>query len=194
MGFFIWCEGSSLWYVGFSLVLGHRLQNTWAQQLPHVSSVVLASEFSCPTTCGILVPWPEIKPASPVLEDGFLTTGPPGKSWFWSLLSTFIFPELETLKKWPSPLQEALAGFICSRNLTFFFFIIKVLIALVLPSWLRRWRICLQCERPRFDPLVGKIPWQRERLPPPVFLPGEFHGQRSLAGYSSWDHKDSDAT
>jgi len=31
---------------------------------------------------------------------------------------------------------------------------------------------------------VGKIPWRREWLPIPVFLPGEFHGQRSLAGYS----------
>ena len=25
----------------------------------------------------------------------------------------------------------------------------------------------------------------------PVFLPGEFHGQRSLVGYSSWGHKES---
>ena len=28
----------------------------------------------------------------------------------------------------------------------------------------------------------------------PVFLPGEFHGQRSLAGYSPWGHKESDMT
>ena len=28
----------------------------------------------------------------------------------------------------------------------------------------------------------------------PVFLPGEFHGQRSLVGYGSWDHKESDMT
>ena len=34
------------------------------------------------------------------------------------------------------------------------------------------------------DPWVGKIPWRREWLPTPVFLPGESHGQRSLAGYS----------
>ena len=34
----------------------------------------------------------------------------------------------------------------------------------------------------RFDPWVGKIPWRREWQPPPLFLPGEFHGQRSLAG------------
>ena len=29
-------------------------------------------------------------------------------------------------------------------------------------------------------------PWRREELPTPVFLPGEFHEQRNLAGYSSW--------
>ena len=38
-----------------------------------------------------------------------------------------------------------------------------------------------------FNPLVRKIPWRREWLPPPVFLPREFHGQRSLAGYSLWE-------
>ena len=31
-----------------------------------------------------------------------------------------------------------------------------------------------QCGRPVFDPWVGKIPWRRERLPTPVFWPGEF--------------------
>ena len=31
---------------------------------------------------------------------------------------------------------------------------------------------------------VRKIPWRREWLPTPVFLPGEFHGQRSLAGHN----------
>ena len=41
---------------------------------------------------------------------------------------------------------------------------------------------------------IGKIPWRRERLPNPVFCPGEFHGQRSLAGYSPWGHKESDMT
>ena len=40
-------------------------------------------------------------------------------------------------------------------------------------------KICLQYKRPRFDPWVGKIPWRWKRLPPPVFLPGEFHGHRS---------------
>ena len=52
----------------------------------------------------------------------------------------------------------------------------------------------LQCRRPQFDPWVGKIPWRREWLPTPVFLPGEFHGDRSLVGYSSWGHKELDTT
>ena len=40
-----------------------------------------------------------------------------------------------------------------------------------------------------FDPWVRKIPWRREWLPSPVFLPGEFHGQRSQAGYSPLGRK-----
>ena len=32
----------------------------------------------------------------------------------------------------------------------------------------------LPCGIPGFDPWVGKIPWRRERLPTPVFWPGEF--------------------
>ena len=35
-----------------------------------------------------------------------------------------------------------------------------------------------------FNPSVGKIPWRREWPSTPVFLPGEFHGQRSMVGYS----------
>ena len=38
------------------------------------------------------------------------------------------------------------------------------------------------------DPLV------REQLASPVFLPGEFHGQKSLVGYSLWGSKESDMT
>ena len=39
-----------------------------------------------------------------------------------------------------------------------------------------------------------KIPWRRKRQPTPVFLPGESHGQRSLADYHPWGHKESDRT
>ena len=54
-----------------------------------------------------------------------------------------------------------------------------------LPWWLRWERICLQCRRPGFNPWFRKIPWRREWLPTPVFLPGEFHEQsRSYCSYA----------
>ena len=40
----------------------------------------------------------------------------------------------------------------------------------------------------------GRFPWKREWLCIPVFLPREFNGQRSLAGYSPPGHKESDMT
>ena len=58
---------------------------TWAPE--QASSVVVVC--SCPAARGILVPWPGIKPASSALQDGFLTTGPPGKSLGW-LVSTSV--------------------------------------------------------------------------------------------------------
>ena len=37
---------------------------------------------------------------------------------------------------------------------------------------------------------AGKMPWRRKWQPTPVFLPGKSHGQRSLADYSPWSHKE----
>ena len=56
--------------------------------------------------------------------------------------------------------------------------------------------ICLQSGRPtmRSSQRVGQIPWRRKWQPTLVFLPGKSHGQRSLAGYSPWGHKESDKT
>ena len=54
--------------------------------------------------------------------------------------------------------------------------------------------VFLQFRRPRFNPWGGKIPWRREWLPTPAFLPGEPHGQRSLVGYSPWGRKESGTT
>ena len=48
------------------------------------------------------------------------------------------------------------------------------------------------CRRHGFDPWVGKIPWRRKQQLTPVFLPGESHGQRSLAGYCPWGRKEVD--
>ena len=64
----------------------------------------------------------------------------------------------------------------------------KTIVVACYTSWASLWlswlRICLQCGRPGFNPWVGKIPWRRERLPTPVFWPGEFHGL-----YSPWGHR-----
>ena len=45
-----------------------------------------------------------------------------------------------------------------------------------------------------FHSWVGKIPWRWKWQPTLVFLPGEPHEQRSLAGYSPWGHKALDTT
>ena len=51
-----------------------------------------------------------------------------------------------------------------------------------LPQWLRWQRICLKCERPEFDPWVGKIPWRGNWHRTLVFLPGN-----PINGGVSWD-------
>ena len=68
-GLLLWHAGSSLQCEGFPLVVAQA------------GSGVEAHGLHCPVTCGILVPRPGIKPMCPALEGGFLTTGPPGKSW-----------------------------------------------------------------------------------------------------------------
>ena len=51
-------------------------------------------------------------------------------------------------------------------------------------------------ERLHFTPFTHFIlyRWRREWQPTPVFLPGESHGQRSLAGHRTWGHERSDTT
>ena len=51
-----------------------------------------------------------------------------------------------------------------------------------------------QHKRPGFNPWIRKISWRREWQPTPVFLAGEFHGQKGLAGYSPRGHKEWDMT
>ena len=68
--------------------------------------LILAHGLSCPETCGISLPWPGIKPAFPVLEGKFWTTGPPVKSCF---LFYFLHP------LWASPAGKA--GFAHAQGL-----------------------------------------------------------------------------
>ena len=51
-----------------------------------------------------------------------------------------------------------------------------------------------RCRRFRFNTWVRKITWKRKWQHTPVFLPGKFHGQRRLVGYSPWGCKKSDVT
>ena len=60
--------------------------------------------------------------------------------------------------------------------------------------WLSGKEAVCQCMRCQFDLWVEKIPWGRKWQLTPVFLPGESHGQKSLAGYNLWGSKKSDTT
>ena len=47
---------------------------------------------------------------------------------------------------------------------------------------------CRSQKRHRYNPWVWKTPWKRKWQPTPVFLPGKFHRQKSLADYGPWGH------
>ena len=86
--------------------------------------------------------------------------------------TTLPFPSLEDLsnpgiKPTPRTSPELARGFFTTRR----------------PWWLSRQRIRLQCRGPGFSPRVGKSPCRRERLPTPVFWPGESHGPYSPLGH-----------
>ena len=63
-----------------------------------------------------------------------------------------------------------------------------------LPWRLRPWGIRLPRGRPEFSPGAGTIPWRRAWPPTPAFFLENPHGQRSLAGFGPWGHKESDTT
>ena len=61
-----------------------------------------------------------------------------------------------------------------------------------LPRWFCGEESACQCSRHgryRFDPWVGNNPWRRKWESTPVSLPGKFHGQRNLEGYTPWGHR-----
>ena len=60
-----------------------------------------------------------------------------------------------------------------------------------LPRWLSGNKATCQC---RLDPWIRKIPWCRKWPPTPVILPGEYCGEKGLAGYSPWGCKDQGTT
>ena len=51
-----------------------------------------------------------------------------------------------------------------------------------------------ETQKIRVQSLGQEDPLEEKMQPTPLLLPGESHGQRSLAGYSTWGHKKSDMT
>ena len=84
--------------------------------------------------------------------------------------------------KWPHISAKLLAKIKCGMG------------AFQVAQW---WRTCLpmqEMQKMYVPSPVRKIHWNRKWHPTPVFLPGEPHGQRSLAGYSPGGHEQSDMT
>ena len=82
--FIFGCTGSPFQQTGSFFVAVCRLLQLWHmdERAPeHAGSVVAVQGLRCLGACGILVPHPGIEPSSPALEDGFLSTGPLGKSF-----------------------------------------------------------------------------------------------------------------
>ena len=64
----------------------------------NIASVLCFGFFGC-EACGILAPWPGIKPTHPALESEVLTTGPPGKSQR-QILDSGEYKRLQHLWMW----------------------------------------------------------------------------------------------
>ena len=124
----------------------------------HLQCCAAITTGSCPAACGILVPWPEIKPAFPALEGRISSTGPP-----WKPPKQYFFKSYFKNSRWEY--KEHIfhvAG--C------FFLPMMGLTVSGLLYWLSWYRICLRCRRPGFDSWVRKIRRRRDRLPTSAFL------------------------
>ena len=84
--------------------------------------------------------------------------------------------------------------FFFSNRLNFFIFSTKPNGASQMCSGKESTCQCERCKKHEFNPWIRKMPRRRKWEPTPVFLPGKFHGQRSLVGYSPWVGKKSDVT
>ena len=126
------------------------------------------------------LPNQEIELGSPALQADSSPSEPPGKP------NTLAAPQFSgVLTQWKLGEEDKRSCWIISYN---------CFRSNKLPRWLCSKEPACQCRRCRFNPWVRKIPRRREWQPTPVFLPGEFHGQRSLVGYSSLGRKESETT
>ena len=106
------------------------------------------------------------------------------------------FPHLKSCRVGHKDLQKLTAIawlwtiFRCGQQVKQFLFMLLCFSTIsVERCWFHAKESACQCRRRRLDPWVRMIPWRRKWQPIPLFLPGEFHRQRSLEGYSPWGHK-----
>ena len=121
------------------------------------------------------IPNPRIEPRSHALQADSLPCEPPGKLHLSIPITCFLSVHLLI---WSQGLL---------RHRTLLMFHEEIQPSIVKPG-------SCQCRWHRFNPWAGTIPWRRKWQLTPVFLSRKFHGQRSLAGYSPWGHKESDTT
>ena len=166
-----------------------RCYDTWLLLTPPASSHTMAPLVLCCSHMDLLLV-PELSCALPDLK-----AFPPASSVLeiFLLFSLFAHPSSPCLKS------------ICSKK--------PHLTALPSTSWVASFNIFMTpasvmgfpggsdgkestCSsgKPGLIPGSGKIPWRRTWKATPVFLPGESHGQRSLAHYSPWGRRESDRT
>ena len=132
----------------------------------HLQCCAAITTGSCPAARGILVPWPEIKPAFPALEGDFQPEDHHGSP------QSTIFSKV-TLKT-PGGNTRSISstwlwGVHLPRGWVFFLPMMGLTVSGLL-WWLSWYRICLWCRRCGFSPWVGKICWRRDRLLASVFL------------------------
>ena len=151
-----------------------------SKKVPSLSPFNLQSRASLLLpTCRILIPRPGIKPMPPALGVQSVNHGTTREVQGVACDALQGQDMAATWLLLVTPGTPVLGDFGCQvRNL-----VKKDLQRDMADSWwLRQERICLQCRIYGLDPWVGKIPWRSKWQPTPGFLPGEFHGQRSLVG------------
>ena len=145
----------------------HGVMKSWTRLSDFTFSFHFhALEKEMATHCSVLA-WRIPGTGEPV---GLLSMGSQNQTWLKRLSSS-------SSKKRQARVKVSLSGYSCQNSY------------FVMHYWLLgggsdgKKSSCDAIE-PEFDPWVRKMPWRKEWLPTPAFLPGEFHGQRNLAGYS----------
>ena len=146
----------------------------------HTGSVITVHGLGCPAACGILAPWPEIESRDwPASEGGFFTTRPPRKPLNYCFITVNAGEAVIKMTRFPHTTHYTESPHQSASH----------------PTWdiLDTWGQGRPSRCPSTWGITG-TPWRRKWQPTPVCLPGESHGQRSLAGYSPRGCKELDMT